>query len=278
MLRVLRGAILGLSFLVVWSLSNLFSVVGAQQSRGHVLFAEPEDPVFLALYPTLSSVTGLTPVAEPAVAVGRRAPRSPGQGKCEPGFRISEPQRKEWSYGGTGFLLTAFFVTTDNKRGIAAPCYRPEPWVCVLERKPNASFEPVDCGRVEQRIVFPNEPSLDTAPFHSNETERAFGLRMRNTTGYRLSSETDETLILFRFHDKRLSQILAVPIARSEDDYTKEGGCSRELILDVGKTKTRGFFDWSIRVGKKTGREPCEIDSAGTYRWDGTRYVKAPGG
>jgi hypothetical protein len=245
----------------------------AQSGRGQVAFAEPADPVFRALYPGLSPATGLTPVAEPEVAIGRRPPRRPEREECDAGFRIAEPATKEWRLAGADYLLASFFVTTENRPGVVAPCYQPEPWVCVLERKPGSGVAPVDCTTVEQDVVFPGVSSLDTAPFRLTETEKAFGVRLSQESGSRFETETREALVLFRLHERRLTQVLALAIGLTHDQFG-EGDCSRELILGVETTRTGGFFDWRIRTGKKTGSLPCSLET-GRYRWDGGRYVKA---
>ena len=234
------------------------------------MFAQPGDSVFRALYPTIDSTTGLTPVAEPAVAAGRRTPRRPPE-ECDGGFKIAEPVTKEWNLAGTGYVLASFFVTTDNTPGTHSPCYKPEPWVCVLEPRAPAVV-PVDCTTVEP-VVFPEFSSLDTAPFRLNETEKAFGVRLRSGISTRSDTEAREALILFRLHDRRLTQVLAVTIGLSTDTYG-DGECSRELTLGAEKTTTGGFFDWRTRTGKKTGALPCRLET-GTYRWDGARYVRS---
>src|SRR5687768_12775633 len=155
----------------------------AQSGNGRVVFAEPGDPVFRAIYPKMDATTGLTPVAEPEVAASRGPARRPDREKCDGGFRVAEPATKEWSHGGTGYRLASFFVTTEERPGSNAPCYRPEPWVCVLEKKAGDSLAPVDCTRVEQDFVFPGVSSLDTAPFRLNEAEKAFGVRLRHESG-----------------------------------------------------------------------------------------------
>lgn len=248
----------------------------AAGDRAAIELADPSDPVFRALYPDLNP-DGIAPFAEPAVARGRTAPRSPGA-ECLAGFRIAEPRTRAWTSGSVN-LLTAFLVTTDHEPGVTAPCYQPEPWVCVLVREPDGTPQPVDCLRIEGEL-FPWEVSLDTAPFDLDQAERAFGVRIQNRITYRWGSETDSELVLFRLHERRLSQILRVRMGHEVDDSGQGEACARELVLAVEKTRTSGFFDWSIRVGEDRGPGRCNVpeDPVGTYRWDGARYVKAPRG
>jgi len=239
--------------------------------RASVPFAEPADPLFLALYPRMDRVSGLSPVAEPAVAAGRAAPRAPHGDRCQPGFCIAQPVTKDWTVGGTTYLLAAFLVTTDSPPGVNVPCYDPEPWACVLEKR-GGDPVPIDCAPLKQEIVFADGPSIDTAPFRLNEDERAFGVRLRYTTAWRTRNETPEALVLFRFHERRLSQILAVQMALAEEEFG-QGECSRELALSVEKVRTAGMFDWTTRTARKTGTLPCALES-GTYHWDGSQYVR----
>lgn len=248
----------------------------AQAVSGDVAFADPRDPVLRALYPRLDPDTGFSPVAEPEVAVRRGDPRSPGTGECQPGFRIAEARTRDWTVGGTAYLLATFLVTTDAKPGVPAPCYRPEPWVCVLDKTRAGALDPLDCLKIEPDL-FPLELSLDTARFDLNDSERAFGVRFRSAAHWRWGSGTDAALALFRLRDRRLSQVLALRMGHELDDHGQGGACARELVLAVEKTRSRGFFDWSVRVGRNEGPAACEIrdDPVGTYRWDGARYVKA---
>lgn len=250
--------------------------VGAATAAADVEFARPGDPVLRALYPALDPATGVTPVAEPAVAVGRAVPRTQDDDRCVPGFRIAEPRTKEWTLAGTTYLAVLYFVTTDSRPGVAAPCYKPEPWLCVLEGKDTA-WRPVDCAAVRQDFVFPNEPSIDTAPFRLNERETAIGARLRHQTATRFAEWTNEALVLFRLHERRLTQVLAVPIGRQERDETDGSTCSRTLVVQVETTQTSGFHDWRVRTGRRTGRARCAIDPdpTGLYRWDGRGYVAA---
>jgi len=245
----------------------LAAVLLAAPAGADVVFAAPDDPVFLALYPRMDRATGLSPVAEPAVAVGRAAPRTASREECRYGFRIAGPVTKEWSQGGADYVLAFFFVTSEQAPGVNAGCYEPQPWVCALERG-----APVDCARVEQEIVFPDEPAIDTAPFRLSETERAFGLRLRSTITLKTSAETQAALVLFRLHERRLQQVLALQSGTEEDTYGS-GECVRTLALRVEKTKTAGMFDWTTRTSSKTGKLPCTLET-GTYSWDGARYVK----
>jgi hypothetical protein len=136
-----------------------------------------------------------------------------------------------------------------------------------------AGVGPVDCTTVEQDLVFPGVSSLDTAPFRLNETEKAFGVRLRHQQATRSDEEVREALVLFRLHDRRLTQVLAVTIGLSTDTFG-DGTCSRELTLGAEKTTSGGFFDWRTRTAKKTGSLPCQLET-GTYRWDGARYVRS---
>jgi hypothetical protein len=242
-------------------------------AQAQVRFADRDDPVLQALYPKLDARTGLTPVAEPAVASGRKAAREVRGENCVPGFRIAEPHTAGWSIHGHDYLLALFLVTTDAKRGVPAPCYKPEPWVCVLDQTAGG-LQPLDCAWIDPSIQFPEDITLDTTSFALNETEHAFGVRLENELGQRLWSETNEVLILFRFQKDTLHQILAVPIRHAFEDFAGDDTCARELMLTVDKSKTGGFFDWVVRTSKKSGRASCEIDSVGTYRWDGARYTK----
>ena len=239
-----------------------------------VEFADPADAMFRALYPSIDTRTGLTPVAEPAVASGREPARVPREG-CVPGFRIAAPRVEKWPAAGATTHIAHFLVTTDSPRGAALPCYRPEAWVCVLDRAA-AGWAPIDCARVEQDHVMSDGPSIDTAPFRLNEAETAFGVRLRHKTAYRTEDATDEVLVLFRLHERRLTQVLAVPIAREETDYTGGGECARALVVNVDKTRTAGFFDWRVATGRRRGGAECAVDPdpTGRYRWDGRRYLK----
>jgi hypothetical protein len=246
----------------------------AAGGKAAVEFAAPDDPVYRALYPALDPRTGLTPVAEPAVAAGR-GPARGGRERCAAGFRVSEPRVARWTAGGPNLHVAQFLVTTDSPPGVPAPCYQPEPWVCVLETAGEA-WRPVDCLRV-QGHVFPSEHSIDTAPFRLSDGETAVGARFRREVAGRFADETDEALVLFRFHQRRLAQILAVPIRREETDHVGDESCSREYVLRVESTRTEGFFDWRVATGRRTGRARCaaDPDPTGLYRWDGARYVKA---
>ena len=184
-------------------------------AQADVVFADPADPVFRALYPSIDPRTGITPVAEPAVAAGR-APARPGRDRCAPGFRIAEPRLAKWPAGGTAASVALFQVTTDNPPGVAAPCYLPEPWLCVLEKNGDA-WAPVDCAPVP-RDVFPEEMSIDTAAFRLNDRETAVGARVGGEAATRTSTWTDQALVLFRLHERRLSQVLALTVVREETD------------------------------------------------------------
>ena len=253
---------------------SLLAAVGAVNAEAQVRFAEPADAVLHALFPTLDATTGTTPVAEPAIAAGRRPPREVRGENCISGFRIAENQTAEWSVQGHNYLLSLFLVTTDAKRGIPAPCYKPEAWACVLD-KTSSGLRPVDCAWIDPAIQFPENIALDTAAFALNETERAFGVRVGSEFGQRFWSETNETLLLFRLQHDSLREILTIPVRTAHEDFTDDREtCSRELIVSVDRAKTQGFFHWRVRTGKKSGRASCDLDSVGTYRWDGQRYVK----
>jgi hypothetical protein len=257
------------------ALAVALTLGASRPSRSDVAFANPADPVLRTLYPKMDPVTGLTPVAEPAVAAGRGTPAvAEGRG-CENGFFIAEPRQKEWTPGGRSYLLSLFFVTTNAKPGVPAPCYHPMPWVCVLEKKGEA-WSPVDCSQVQQDVTFPDAPSIDTAPFRLNADERAFGVRMTYTTTTRTEETGPEALVLFRLHAGRLQPILSLPIGLASHDYTNGDDCSRAYVLNVETTKTDGFFDWRVTAGKKTGRGNCDVEPSpvGLYRWDGAQYVK----
>ena len=242
--------------------------------RAGVEFGNPADPVFRALYPAIDPVTDMTPVAEPAVAAGRDPARS-GRTGCAAGFRIAEPRVASWTAGGESSFVALFLVTTDSPPGVAAPCYHPQPWICVLD-KTGDRWAPVDCARVRQDHVFPDEPQVDTAPFRLNAGETAVGARLRHESGNRSEQFTDEILVLFRLHERRLTQVLAVPAAREETDFTDGSTCSRTFVLQVETTQTGGFFDWRVKTGRHTARKRCAVDPdpVGVYRWDGRRYVK----
>ncbi len=240
-----------------------------------VEFARPSDAVFRVLYPALDPATGITPVAEPGVAAGRGTARALSDERCVAGFRIAEPRTKEWTLAGTTYLAVLYFVTTDSRPGLAAPCYKPEPWLCILEGKDTA-WQPVDCATVRQDFVFPGEPSIDTAAFRLNDSETAIGARLRHETATRFEGWTNEALVLFRLHERRLAQVLAVPIGRQETDHTDNSSCTRTFVVQVEKARTAGFHDWRVRTGRHDGRAKCaaDPDPTGLYRWDGSRYVR----
>jgi hypothetical protein len=124
--------------------------------------------------------------------------------------------------------------------------------------------------------VFPNEPSIDTAAFRLNETDTAIGARPRHKTATRFAEWTDEALVLFRLHERRLTRVLAVPIGRQETDETDGSTCSRTLVVQVETAQTAGFRDWRVRTGRHTGRARCapDPDPTGLYRWNGRGYVR----
>jgi len=264
-----------ISYLAAFFLIICISLDSCPSLRAQIHKADIKDPLYLALFPQLNPATGLSPVAEPAPAVGKVSPRPQESSDCEAGFEMVEPVKKELSLNGVDSVLLSFFVTTRSKPGIPAPCYYPEHWVCVFEKEPTGAFQPVDCSKVDQKIVFPENHAFDTSPFQLDESEQAFGIRVKGEYGTHWVSKESEALILFRLANKRLSQILAVPMDYSEEDYSlKNGVCRQRSILKVERTKTNGFFDWKILTSQKGHRLVCkEFNSpAGLYRWNGGHY------
>ena len=51
-----------------------------------------------------------------------------------------------WQPWGESTTIAVFVVTTDSPPGVAAGCYEPEPWACLLE-KTAADYRPIDCVR-----------------------------------------------------------------------------------------------------------------------------------
>lgn len=256
-------------------LALAMTIATAAPSVADVRFAAPDDPVVRALYARADPRTGLTPAAEPDVAAGREAPRTAREG-CLPGFRVAELQTREWAPpGGPSYRLATFLVTPDSPPDRPLPCYHPEPWVCALEQGDAGAPRPLDCVKVE-RIVFPGQVALDTAPFDLSESERAFGVRLRNETAHRWGTEVSAALGLFRLHDRRVLPVLSVPVLEELDDFGQGAACKREVVVRVERSRTLGFFDWTVRTATNRGPGTCTIepDPVGTYRWNGRRYVR----
>ena len=250
----------------------VISSAAPSRAGADVQFAQPSDPVTRALFPSIDTTTGMTPVAEPEIAVGRAPARSARAG-CAPGFRIAELSVSGWETGADSVYLAVFLVTTDSPSGVAAPCYHPEPWACVV-KKSGDRWMPMDCARVEQGL-FPGEIGGYGSVYRLNGQEKAFTVRVANETGHRYGQTKDEVLVLFRFHDGELSQVLVAPSRREETDDATGTQCRRLLLLRDEPTQTIGFFDKSLELGVRTGSGACAIDPepAGFYRWNGRRYI-----
>jgi hypothetical protein len=179
----------------------------------------------------------------------------------------------KWLPGGDSVYVAVFLVTTDSPPGVAAACYHPEPWVCVLNRAGD-SWVPVDCARVEQDL-FPGEINSEGTHYRLNGQETAFSVRVRNVTANRYGETREEVLVLFRIHEREISQVLVAPFLRAETDLANGTECLRRLFLRAEPTQTIGFFDMSLKLVKLTG-SGCVIDPdpAGFYRWNGRRYME----
>lgn len=232
-----------------------------------VRFSDPRNETLKAIFPAMDP-QGVIPAEVPPGATPN--PARITDKECAKGFKIAEDITKSWKYGKSTYTLSAFFTTTWSPKG---SCYSPQPWVCVLADK-----KVEGCAQVEQEITFPNNPSFDTANFKMSAEEKAFGLRLYYETGNASEITAPTALVLFRLKDKKLSQILAVEISRQETVYDDKGEteCKSAFVLDAMKNQTQGFFDWQVIVDKKNKTKPCQMENnpVGTYKWNGTKYIK----
>jgi len=124
------------------------------------------------------------------------------------------------------------------------------------------------------------ELTFELANYKLNDTERAFGYRIKTWDGGTGADSGDEIVVLYRRTPRGLSEIFSAAMASHESEWDNANGkTSKDVetksILSVASTMHDGFYDWQVKgktINKKSksGWKPLKVQ---TYVWQSGRYA-----
>jgi hypothetical protein len=124
------------------------------------------------------------------------------------------------------------------------------------------------------------ELTFELANYKLNDSERAFGYRLKTWDGGTGADSGDETIVLYRRTSQGLAEVFRATLASHESEWDNAENktytdVETKAILSVASTTHDGFYDWLVKgktINKKTkgGWKPLQVQ---TYVWKDGRYV-----